>query len=269
MQQLQTGEFFGSTNQTKIVNGLTLTDTEYTHANVDWHYHENAYFTFLLDGKVIEGNRRQTYQCEPGALLFHNWQEPHYNIKPSGFTRGFHIELDANWKTDREIGLDTIEGSFSVDDPSVKLLMHSIFAETKLDDANSGFAIQDMMFRLLGYMKKQQNISVKNKPDWVNGAREMLHDLHSDNCSLAALSSALHIHPAHLSRDFPRYFNCGLSQYAMKIKLSKAAISLAKSNESLSGIAIDAGFSDQSHFIKRFKQQTGMTPLAFKKLARR
>jgi AraC family transcriptional regulator len=48
MKHLQTGQFHEQTNKTSHLNGVTLTDTEYTLEKVDWHYHENAYFTFIL-----------------------------------------------------------------------------------------------------------------------------------------------------------------------------------------------------------------------------
>lgn len=94
MRHLQTGQFYGQTNTIHNFEGITLTDTEYTHEKVDWHYHENAYFTFILQGNLIEGNKREIYKCSAGTLLFHNWHESHYNIKPKGFTRGFHVEID-------------------------------------------------------------------------------------------------------------------------------------------------------------------------------
>ena len=87
MINLTTGQFYGHTNELLQLEGLTLTDTEYTHDYVDWHYHENAYFTFILDGLVLEGNKKETYHCSTGSLLFHNWQESHYISKPPGFTR--------------------------------------------------------------------------------------------------------------------------------------------------------------------------------------
>ncbi|MEL1244526.1 hypothetical protein AAEO56_09655 [Flavobacterium sp. DGU11] len=38
MKQLQKGQFFGQTNTTISLDGITLTDTVYTHDKVDWHY---------------------------------------------------------------------------------------------------------------------------------------------------------------------------------------------------------------------------------------
>jgi AraC family transcriptional regulator len=108
MDNLKTGQFFGTTNETIHLTGITLTDTEYTHDKVDWHYHENSYFTFILNGKLVEGNKKETHTCESGGLIFHNWQEPHYNIKPKGYTRGFHIELKTQWSLTQQSAIDSL-----------------------------------------------------------------------------------------------------------------------------------------------------------------
>jgi len=97
MNYLKTGVFYGNTINTLALEGITITDTEYTHSRVDWHYHENTYFTFLLEGKLIEINKKETYLCSPGTLLYHNCQEPHYNIKPEGYSKGFHVEINNSW----------------------------------------------------------------------------------------------------------------------------------------------------------------------------
>lgn len=60
MEHLQKGTFFGQTNETILLDGITLTDTVYTHSKVDWHYHENAYFTFILEGNVISEIKNHT-----------------------------------------------------------------------------------------------------------------------------------------------------------------------------------------------------------------
>src|SRR5688572_5659009 len=134
MNLLQTGQFHGQTNRTIRLNGITLTDTEYTLPKVAWHYHENAYFTFILQGNVIEGNKKEIYNCSAGSLLFHNWQEAHYNIKPEGFTRGFHIELENTWFKDFSFDISALEGSINISNPDTKFLFYKIFKETKSGD---------------------------------------------------------------------------------------------------------------------------------------
>jgi AraC family transcriptional regulator len=43
-----------------------------------------------------------------------------------------------------------------------------------------------------------------------------------------------------------------------------AAHKLITTDEPLAGIALAAGFSDQSHFNRTFKRRTGMTPATFR-----
>ena len=52
LKQLREGQYFGVINHQSSFNGINITDTEYTHEYVDWHCHENPYFTFLLQGKL-------------------------------------------------------------------------------------------------------------------------------------------------------------------------------------------------------------------------
>ncbi len=149
MKQSQKGEFYGQTNTTINLEGITLTDTVYTHDKVDWHYHKNAYFTFILQGNVIEGNKKEIYNCSAGDLLFHNWQEPHYNIKPEGFTRGFHIEIEEEWFRELDFKTKDLQGSIKIADPDLKFLLYKIFRETKENDSSTLLSIQTLLLETL------------------------------------------------------------------------------------------------------------------------
>lgn len=266
MNNLTTGQFFGQTNQTLHIEGITLTDTEYTHPKVDWHYHENAYFTFILQGKVIEGNKKETYQLTPGHLLFHNWQEAHYNIKPTGFTRGFHVEINQVWTNFFHLDLSAIQGSLHVSDPATKLLMHKIFIETKMNDATSPLAINALLTEAFGQMTQVSDASARKTPGWVRELRNLLHDTPTVNWKLTGLADTLGLHPAHLSRDFTKHFHCTLGDYVRKLKVEYASTLLLDPNLSLTDVALESGFSDQSHFIRCFKTLVRLKPSLYRRL---
>lgn len=266
MKFLQTGQFYGQTNTTTVINDLTLTDTEYTQEKVDWHYHENAYFTFILQGNVIEGNKKEVYHCSPGELLFHHWQEPHYNIKPKGFTRGFHIELGKNWLQQVQLNLAHLTGSINIEHPDLKILFYNIFKETKINDETSSLSIESLLLEVLERTIADTTISLHKKPAWVNTIRTLLNETFCDKLTLTNLSHSLDIHPAHLSRDFPKYFHCTLGNYVRKLKIQKSLLLLPKKNIPLSSIAFECGFADQSHFIRCFKDNVGVTPFTYRSL---
>ncbi|WP_343667622.1 AraC family transcriptional regulator [Chitinophaga sp.] len=257
----QTGQFYGQTNQCLQQNGLTLTDTEYTLPEVDWHYHENAYFTFILQGHVIEGNKREIYHCSPGDLLFHHWQDAHYNIKPPGFTRGFHIEINPGWFAQYDLPDNLIEGSVRLKDPRQKLQMYRIFRESKEQDCSA--AIDTLLIELF----TTTGVVPANLPAWVKRLDALLHDdKESHLYTLKELATAVQVHPVHLSRTFPVYFKARLSDYQRQLKLQKALSLMGDKNHTLSSIAAACGFADQSHFIRQFKQVQQMTPLAYRKM---
>lgn len=266
MKQSLKGEFYGQTNTTINLEGITLTDTVYTHDKVDWHYHKNAYFTFILQGNVIEGNKKEIYNCSAGDLLFHNWQEPHYNIKPEGFTRGFHIEIEEEWFRELDFRTKDLQGSIKIADPDLKFLLYKIFRETKENESSTLLSVQTLLLETLSKMIHHQKNDSQKKPNWVSELNNILNDQFSDSLSLDYLSKQLHIHPVHLSRDFSKYFNSGLGEYIRKIKIQKSLKLISQKKLDLTAIAFECGFSDQSHFTRCFKEINGITPSQYRKI---
>ena len=265
MEYLSKGQFFGQTHTTLNLEGITLTDTEYTHDTVDWHYHENAYFTFVLQGNVIEGNKKEVYNCTTGSLLFHNWQEPHYNIKPKGFTRGFHIEIDQHWFNSISPACSNLQGSMSIANPEIKLLMYKIFRETKTNDNASALSISGLLLQTLSQMFRN-TVPDHKKPLWVAQVQELMNDRFTDTLTLDHLSAASGIHPVHLSRDFPKYFHCSFGEYLRKLRVARSLALIFHKNMALTQIALECGFADQSHFTRCFKEQNGITPSEYRKI---
>jgi AraC-like DNA-binding protein len=266
MVTLSKGQFYGQTNITTEICGITLTDTEYTHERVDWHYHENAYFTLILEGKMMEGNKKEVYQCPQGTLLFHNWQDAHYNIKPTGFTRGFHIEIDQRWCNAQEMNFNVLQGSSKLCNPIIKIKAHNIFKESKINDGNSQLAIQVLLINLLSQVSGTDEKKYRGSPGWVTKIRDLLNDMPTEDWTLTALAKALEIHPVHLSRGFPKYFGVNLGDYIRSIKVQKALSLLATKSLSLTDITYACGFADQSHFIRCFKAVNHLNPAQYRRL---
>nr|WP_294950353.1 AraC family transcriptional regulator [uncultured Mucilaginibacter sp.] len=266
MENLKTGRFYGQTNSTIHLDFATITDTEYTHDKVDWHYHDNAYFTFILDGKVIEGNKKEVYNCIAGSLLFHNWQDAHYNIKPKGFTRGFHIELNESWFNNVQQYKDSLQGSFAVANPDVKFIFYKIFRETKIQDGLTALSTEALLLQALAQMQGDSRSAAKQIPLWVGKLKAVLNDDIARKHSLTELSAMLQLHPVHLSRDFSKYFDCNLGEYIRKIRIEKAFTLLPDKHLSLTDIALNCGFADQSHFLRSFKSFNQANPTVYRKL---
>ncbi|RVT96493.1 helix-turn-helix domain-containing protein [Mucilaginibacter limnophilus] len=115
------------------------------------------------------------------------------------------------------------------------------------------------------YIKQEKG---KKAPAWAIALKEMIQDQldTSMSMSLQEVSEELKINPAYLSREFSKYFdNLTFGDYMRKMRIEKAMQLMQLSNYSLTEIAYLTGFSDQSHFNRTFKKQTGVTPSSYKK----
>jgi AraC-like DNA-binding protein len=115
------------------------------------------------------------------------------------------------------------------------------------------------------YIKQSKS---KKAPEWAKELKEMIQDQLDTNMalSLQKVSDELDINPAYLSREFSKYFdNLSFGDYIRKLRIEKAISLMSDTAYSLTEIAYLTGFSDQSHFNRIFKKQTGQTPTFYKK----
>jgi AraC-like DNA-binding protein len=143
--------------------------------------------------------------------------------------------------------------------------LYNIFKETKINDNTTPLSLQGLLLQTLAGLQRKQETSIKSKPLWVTKVDEILNEQFSEKLTLIDLSNTLGIHPVHLSRDFSKHFHCGLGDYIRKLKIEKSLSLLLNKKNSLMDITFECGFSDQSHFIRSFKEITGITPLAYRK----
>lgn len=118
------------------------------------------------------------------------------------------------------------------------------------------------------YHKYLKAGSSKKAPEWTKELREMIQDQMDTNMSLSLqqASDELEINPAYLSREFSKYFdNLSFGDYIRKMRIEKAMLLMETTSYTLTEIAYLTGFSDQSHFNRIFKKQTGENPSVYRK----
>jgi hypothetical protein len=118
------------------------------------------------------------------------------------------------------------------------------------------------------FTKYLQENKGKKAPVWAKELKEIIQDQMDTNMSLSLqqASDELEINPAYLSREFSKYFdNLSFGDYIRKLRIEKAINLMESTDYSLTEIAYLTGFSDQSHFNRIFKKQTGQNPSFYKK----
>jgi AraC-like DNA-binding protein len=97
--------------------------------------------------------------------------------------------------------------------------------------------------------------------------RLMKEDL-SKRLTPGEIARAVNLSPAHLRYLFKAETGLSIMQYQKKLKLEEARRLLANSFLSGKEIMIRIGLTDESHFVRDFKQSYGMTPTQYRARSR-
>ena len=102
----------------------------------------------------------------------------------------------------------------------------------------------------------------------VSAAREAIAADHPASRALVPLAELLAVSPYRLSRAFSRELGVSLTAYRNRVRVGAAVTRLTEGETSLSTLAADLGFADQSHLTRTIRRQLGHTPTALRDLLR-
>ena len=107
-------------------------------------------------------------------------------------------------------------------------------------------------------------IASTNEHAAVKQVKDYLEDNYMHDISIDELASLTKLNRAYLMRTFQKSTALPIYSYLLQIRIRHAKNMLINGQDA-SQIALDLGFSDQSHFIRSFKRITGSTPFRFAK----
>lgn len=250
------------------VADLILTETVYSpQARLEKHAHENAYFCAVLQGSYTEHYGRRQLECERRTLLFRPPNEIHQDVFHSAGGRCFIVEIGAQ-KIERlrEHSLKLEEAADFLDNSLSNLILR-LNREFHLMDNSSVLSIEGLTLEIMAEATRRANFTERGVPYWLKQAREILQDGFLENPTLEKIALEVKVHPVHLASVFRQKYGCTVGEYIRRLRIEFACREIAnRKSISLAEIASASGFSDQSHFTRIFKRETGMTPAAYKKL---
>ncbi len=87
---------------------------------------------------------------------------------------------------------------------------------------------------------------------------------YSDQISMAEMAAMANLSSTQFNHRFRKLLRMSPTDYLLKLRTEVAQRLLTTTALSVSEIGLEVGFYDQSHFAKRFRRITGMTPLAYR-----
>ena len=91
-------------------------------------------------------------------------------------------------------------------------------------------------------------------------AIDYIHTHLDQELSLGQIAGVINISPTYFASLFKRATGISPHQYVIQQRVEQAKMMLSKTDLAITDIALQVGFSSQSHLTQQFKRFTGMTP---------
>jgi len=264
---------------------VTLGSTGSRHASVDGflvslvrfpplvrlplHTHERATVAVILSGSFDGLMRGASRPCPAATVITEPPGEPHGNQ----FERAGADVLTVQPDPARADLLEPFAGVLGevnhMRDLGVASVARRAAGELRTPDSVTPLAVEGLVLELLALaarLRRADALATERRPPcWLGEARDLLHDRFRESLRLADIAAAVGVHPVHLARVFRATYGTPVGTYARGLRLTWAAGRLRDSGDGIAQIALEAGFFDQAHFTRAFKQHFGRTPLAYRR----
>ena len=113
----------------------------------------------------------------------------------------------------------------------------------------------------------QRRGSGRARRDYALEARLLLQQRFRERLRIEDVARALYVSTYHLCRLFKEETGVSMHRYLNHLRLQYALTEVARGEAGLSELALEAGFSCQSHFTKAFRKEFGLPPGKVRRLA--
>jgi AraC family transcriptional regulator len=245
--------------------GLTLTETRYgAGAALPTHSHEYACLVVVLQGAFRERFGAKTRDGAPGMVIVRPAGEPHSDRFEERGGRCLNVELSPRWLERVRDFTSFFDDSAAFTGGSFLLAGRRLHAELSNEDDVSPLAVESIVLSMVADSVRDMRRTAGAPPRWLLSTQERLHSEFASRWTLDALAASAGVHPAHLASTFRRFFGRGVAAYVRQLRIEYACRALAESDLPLADIALAAGFSDQSHFGRAFRQAMRVTPAQYR-----
>lgn len=224
------------------------------------HRHDYAQLSFLIAGSLRECTDGRPYELHERAMGF----------KPRGCVHddmwGRHGVLIFSLALTGEEA-EAVERDHPPGWSRLPRLNLGALVRLCLAEPDAGLR-QEALHDALALLAPEREMIPEGAPLWLRRVREAIAE-EPAGTEIAAAANAAGVHRAHLSRMFQRFYGAAPSVYRRRAMTARATDALVRSQEPISAIAVDAGFSDQPHMTRSIQAETGFAPAALRRLLTR
>ncbi len=258
----------GATIRSMDVNGFIVTDTVHApNMSLPMHAHENAGLAFVLSGSFREVAGPSVRQCRAETLVIRPPRDPHEDLYGERGAHSLLIEVTPSRLQSLAAAFDS---AALIDSSAVAVKLRRVHDEMRLADAFSSLAIEGLLLESFAELARMRTASAGPRvPRWLAAARDYVREHFVDGITLSDVARHVSVHPMHLARSFRSCFGASVGEYLRSTRIEQATRLIATTSRSLADIALEMGYSDQSHLTREFRRVHGTGPGAYRRLRKR
>jgi AraC family transcriptional regulator len=228
------------------------------------HRHERPSIALVLKGSFVEQFEHVAHECNSGSVVIKPAEAVHSDMYGNKGARSLIIELFPNFFPLIPQSTPVLAQTQVFVDAS-SFITRRIYNEFSYMDDCSILSIEALILELLAHTIRENLVNPSKAPEWLKRARELINDEFKTSPDLKRIAHVAGVHPSHLARTFRKTYGCTVGEYLRELRLKQAMTDLDQSEKNITQISQDAGFYDQSHFVRCFKRYTGMSPLKYRR----
>lgn len=253
--------------RTVRVPGFTLTLGRHAAGSaLPRHEHPDPTICYVLRGGFTEYSGGEAVDCAPSTWKLMPAGEPHWNHFGDRETRGLRIDVDRARFADVPRIFRALDERHHGWGGRAGAVARRLVIELSARDDTASVAAEGLALELvaeLARMAEEEDRS-RSVPRWLKLADELIRARYRDRITVTELAAEVGVHPATLSRSHRKWFGCAIGERIRRMRVEHAARDLVETSESLSEVALRAGFYDQSHFTNLFHRVVGVTPRTYR-----
>ena len=229
------------------------------------HIHDRACVATMLEGSFDLAIGGRVLSCPPAAVATEPAGERHANRMGNAGAHVIVIQPDPRRVDLLRPFTPVLDRASHRRHAGIAAAAARLSGELDRPDDLAWLAAEAAVLEIMVVLGRVVHDAERAPPPWLLRARDMVHARFREPIRIADVASEADVHPGHLARAFRRHFRVTLGSYVRTLRLEWVAARLLESEQSLVGIALAAGFADQSHLTRAFKQYSGLTPQAYRR----
>jgi AraC family transcriptional regulator len=232
-----------------------------SHTCVPEHAHDWPVLSLFVIGSYLNATEAGEKFISGPSAVFYRAGAPHRNTTAAVGFEQIEIEFDPAWLGERFLPrLPVTRWLGGRVAREARSLAHACQTDVGQDHLRLRTALQQF---LAGACRPAEREVEHEAAGWIGDiARRLREDA---SLKISDLATGIRRHPSWVGSAYRHAIGEGLQETAARLRVERATCLLRETGQSLSAIALEAGFCDQSHMNRTFRRVLGRSPASVRK----